>query len=50
MVSIPLKNERICLYQLNKFILYLEAFNFEIRVPFNLFMKDIFNYFWLAPS
>ena len=37
--SIPLENARVCLYQFNKFTLYLEAFNFRMRLPFNPFVK-----------
>ena len=50
MVSIPEENNWVCLYQYNKFALYLEAFKFEIRLSFNTYVKDIFNYFRLAPS
>ena len=50
MVSITLENERVCLYTFNHFALYLESFTFGMRLPFNPFMKDIFNYFKLALS
>ena len=45
MLSIPLENKRVYLYQYNKFVLYLEAFEFGMNLPFNPFIKEIFNYF-----
>ena len=50
MVSIPTDLERICLYRLNKMGLYLDAFQYGMRLPFNPFIKDVFNYFFVALS
>ena len=50
MVSIALEHKRVCLYTQNYFSLYLESFFFRMRLPFNPYVKDIFNQFWLAPS
>ena len=50
MVSIPTEFERVYLYKFNKMALYLDAFHFGMRLPFNPFIKDILNYFYIAPS
>ena len=42
MISIPTDIERVCLYNFNKMGLYLDAFQFRMRLPFNPFIKDIF--------
>mgnify|MGYP004636412235 CR=1 FL=1 len=50
MVSIPTDLERICLYRFNKMGLYPDAFQYGMRLHFNPFIKDVFNYFFIAPS
>ena len=50
MVSIPLESERVCPYNFNKMALYLNAFHYGMRLPFNPFVKDVFNYFFIALS
>ena len=50
MVSIPTDMERVCLYDFNKMGLYPDAFQNGMRLPFNPFIKDIFNYFFIVPS
>ena len=50
MISIPTEMERVCLYDFNKMGLYLDAFQYGMRLPFNPFIKDIFDYFYIAPS
>ena len=45
MLLIPTDRERVCLYQFNKMGLYPDAFYYGMRLPFNPFIKDVFNYF-----
>ena len=48
MLSIPTERERICRFQFNKMGLYPDAFHYGMMLPFNPFIKDIFNYFNIA--
>ena len=50
MVSIATEFERVCLYEFNKTGLYPNAFHFGMRLLFIPFIKDILNYFYIAPS
>ena len=50
MISIPTEYKRVCLFEFNKMGFYLDAFQYGMRLPFNRFIKDIFNYFFIAPS
>ena len=49
-LSVPTDLERVCLYDFNRTALYPDAFHYGMRLPFNPFVKDVFNYFFIAPS
>ena len=50
MISILTDLERVYLYDFNRMGFYLDEFKYGMRLPFNPFIKDIFNYFFIVPS
>lgn len=49
-MKLPEEDDRVCLYRDNNFAIYPECFWYGMRLPFNEFQKEVFNFFRVAPS
>ena len=49
-VKLPDEDDRVCLYRENHFSIYPKCFWYRMRLPFNEFHKEVFNFFHVVPS